>query len=368
MGFIDGYSLLRVMACAAVVLLHTCHTCVAMDLLTPAGTAAANAIKANMIWAVPCFVMVTGALLLDPGRELTLKRLFRRYVLRVAAVIVVFTVLFAVSDGVFRYVAETAGTASPSAAEDGMKAGAGAAVSALALIGESLAQVPFKIWTDGSWSHMWYLYTLLGLYLLMPAFRKISAGSDRNEMRYLIGVGVIFLMVLPTVDTIAGTSTGFRICVTSVYPLFLFTGYACAAGYLRPGRAAAAAMAVLAAVLVTAMSLAQSRSGNQVLKSLLAGYTFPAVWLQGFGIFRLVTAARLREGLLRRAVLTADRCSFGIYLIHLLPLRIILTAAGSGAKSLQLTVPMMLLLAAAVFLISYAAAALLKKLLRGALI
>ena len=51
-----------------------------------------------MMWAVPCFVMVTGALLLDENREVSFDKLFNKYILRVLGALVVFSMVFRIFD------------------------------------------------------------------------------------------------------------------------------------------------------------------------------------------------------------------------------------------------------------------------------
>ena len=62
---------LRAVSCIAIVLLHTFYA--ASAYAAPGSTAhlAAISVRNLMMWAVPCFVMVSGALLLDQARVIT---------------------------------------------------------------------------------------------------------------------------------------------------------------------------------------------------------------------------------------------------------------------------------------------------------
>ena len=51
--------------------------------------------------------------------------------------------------------------------------------------------------TGHSWAHMWYLYMLLGLYLLLPFMRKVVAGSSAKELWGLAGILFFFAGVVP---------------------------------------------------------------------------------------------------------------------------------------------------------------------------
>ena len=71
---------------------------------------------------------------------------------------------------------------------------------------------------------MWYLYLITALYLLLPFYRKIAASLNSKDTYYLLGVYLVFLSLLPMLQTLTEKSTAFYICVYSVYPLYLFLG------------------------------------------------------------------------------------------------------------------------------------------------
>ncbi len=321
--------LIRVTAALAVVILHTFHTASAMKLLPEKSLPAANMIRALCFFAVPCFVMVTGALLLSPQRTLTYGKLFKRYILKMAAAIAVFTIFFAAADSMFR---------------------------GDLTLAASLAAVPGKIWTDGSWSHMWYLYTLTGLYLLMPMFRKVAAFSDRKDMLYLLAVGGVFLSVLPLIGHLTGTESGFRIAVTSVYPLFLFLGYAVETEIIKAGRLSSLLLLLAGAAGIAVLALLETKDGTGLIKTVLSDYTFPLTILMSTGVYGFLKSFHVKP---LKILGAADSCGFGIYLIHLFWLRLLITELQK--RGAVFTNPGLFALAAAVFLISFATVWLLRK-------
>ena len=68
-----GYVYLRVMACVAIVILHTAYGASSQfeEVISSFQQSAAMAATNSMMWAVPCFVMVTGALLLPPEKDIS---------------------------------------------------------------------------------------------------------------------------------------------------------------------------------------------------------------------------------------------------------------------------------------------------------
>ena len=99
-GKIWSFSYLRSAACIAIIIIHTVYCALLMygSGLSQTQTIATWAVNNCMMWAVPVFVMVTGALLLDTGRTLTYRKLFGRYIARILGALVFFGVLFCVLD------------------------------------------------------------------------------------------------------------------------------------------------------------------------------------------------------------------------------------------------------------------------------
>ncbi|MBO4887922.1 MAG: acyltransferase [Firmicutes bacterium] len=294
-------SLIRVISCIGIVFLHTYYAYVSYFPAFADQQVWSYAVRNAMMWAVPCFVMVTGALLLDPERTVTFKKLFSRYILRAVLAIVIFTLVFY--------------------AFDLWLAGRWPRLS-------DLGTVLLKIYSNDSWSHMWYLYMLIGLYLLMPAFRLITKGADERTMRYLLLVGLIFMLVLPTIETISGVKSGFYITVYTVYPFYLFLGYALHKGIVRIPRWLGAPMlaaGILASVILTRLQMVQ---GIGLIRKLISNYSFVVIGLMAAGLFSLLRSNKKTAdspGTGDRLLTFLDAHSFGIYLLHYLLLKIVVT-------------------------------------------
>ncbi len=258
---IDYLSLIRVISCIGIVALHTYYVFISYFETSQGQRFVSFAVRNAMMWAVPCFVMVTGALLLEPSREVTIKKLFTKYISRAALAILVFTLVFYLFD---LWMSATLPRLS----------------DMTAILGQ--------LYGDGSWSHMWYLYMLIGLYLLMPAFRLVTAGAGDAVMRYLLLIGALFLILLPNIDAIFGLKAGLYISVYTVYPFYLFLGYALHKGILKIKRPAAAGMLAVSLIVIVILTAVQMRQGSAVLQKLLGNYSFIAVALASSGLFALL--------------------------------------------------------------------------------
>lgn len=205
-----SFSYLRAAACFAIVLLHTMFCAVSLfpEEASAAQALLSNIVVNNMMWAVPCFLMVSGALLLNPEHPVTVKKCLTKYIPRMLIALVVFCLLFRALEILVNHEPVNA---------------------------ETLLSGFYEIFSGTSWSHVWYLYLMIGIYLLLPFYHKIASNSTAGELRYLMIVYVIFLSLVPVLKTF-GISVGFYICVSAIYPFYLFCGYALRQGVWRVNR------------------------------------------------------------------------------------------------------------------------------------
>ena len=287
------FSRLKALACIAVVILHTFYAasayCRTADQLKLMMT-----VRNLMSWAVPCFVMVTGALLLDKSRELGYKKLFSKHILRMAVTLIVFTLLFNCFDALF-------------VTKD----------FSFSTVTDAFEKMIF----GGGWKHMWYLYLMIALYLMMPAYRLVTRSAKNADILYIMGVYSVFLCILPNIDTLTGKSTAFYICVYSVYPLYLFLGHAMHNGIIR--LSGLVSLLLFAAGLTATAVLTICTTGKQTrAASLLNNYAFIATIAAAAGAFGLMQAAKDKQlGIIDKIAEELEKCSFGIYILHMAALK-----------------------------------------------
>lgn len=247
-----------------------------------------------MSWAVPCFVMVTGALLLDKDRELGYKKLFSKHILRMVVTLVVFTLLFNCFDALF-----VTKNFSFTTLTDGFE----------------------KVLFGGGWKHMWYLYLMIALYLMMPAYRLVTKSAKSADILYIMGVYAVFLCILPNIDTLTGKSTAFYICVYSVYPLYLFLGYAMHNRIIKLS-GTVSLLLLIAGLTATAVVTVCTTGKQSRASELLNNYAFIATLSAAVGMFGLMQAAKDKDlGFIDKIAAELEKCSFGIYILHMAALK-----------------------------------------------
>ena len=95
-----SFSWLRVLGTIAVIALHVLFSGAGIheDNISDTQYIVTEMIVSLTMWAVPIFLMVSGALLLDPAREITIAKILRKYLKRVLVALVISSVLFRIID------------------------------------------------------------------------------------------------------------------------------------------------------------------------------------------------------------------------------------------------------------------------------
>ena len=287
------FSRLKVAACLAVVILHTFYAADAFA-VDANQHMLALVIRNLMMWSVPCFVMVTGALLFDPNRSVTISKIYKKYLPRVVIALVFFSMAFAIFDAILlkKPMAEAVMT--------GVNA----------------------IFLGTGWKHMWYLYLIIGIYLVLPFFRMVTRSATEVEIRYLILILFIFQVIVPTVQAVFNVSIPFYICFFTVYPLFLLAGYAIHNEMLNIKLWVAILFVLIGIGSIGALTYLGVYREAAWATSLITPYSFPGTVLFSIGVFAIYKECGRKPCKSDSLMKLIDKCSFGIYLLHMVVLKV----------------------------------------------
>ncbi|EGC03527.1 acyltransferase [Ruminococcus albus] len=352
-GRILYMSRLKALACLSIIIFHGSYMATAFAVKQGADGQRVQdtelmtvlmSVRNLFMWAVPVFVMVTGALLLDEKRSIPLKKLFGKYLLRVVIALFAAGEIFTLYDHLVYFKDFT-----PHHLLDGLKT---------ALLNRFTA-------TGNSWSHTWYLYLMIAIYLSLPLLRPI-AKAGKKEVLYAIALCFAFGAVGSTIDFFFGVqSPVYYIFIDGIYPMYLFAGFAIHNGKLKIPRAAAVMTTVINAGAILWATYYRFHTTNEELASQLKNsvekYSFPFVALAALSIFALFKSSDSGKEIpiLDKIVSEVDKCSFGIYLIHMLVYKHIFAVMKTDpfANGGFLT---LLLIMLVTFVISYAVTRILK--------
>ncbi len=214
------------------------------------------------LWCVPIFILLSGALLLDPQRSDTAGEFYRRRLWRIGIPFLFWCVFYLA----YRKVV------------------LGAPQSAMGAVRAMLAGTPFY--------HMHFLYILLGLYVFTPVFRVFVRHAEAG----LLAVAAVGALACAAADEAVGSVIGGN-SVSSAFARFVpFIGYYLAGYWLRErrltrrGQALALAAAGLMAVL-TAIALSPASGRLKPHLMFLYGWLGPTAVVMSLCVFLVLAAA-----------------------------------------------------------------------------
>lgn len=187
------FDFLRIFAIFAIVMLHVSGGWFSNVDIGSLNWWVANLLDGVTRFAVPVFVMISGAIFLN--REISVRKLYAKYILRMVVAFVFWSVLYAV-------------ITDPAANIKGM-----------------IVNILYGHY------HMWFIYMIVGLYMMVPILRKIV--EDQKATQYFLVLAFLFCFLLPqVVDVLNVLPESFallgEICNTVVtkFKIDLFGGFA----------------------------------------------------------------------------------------------------------------------------------------------
>ena len=164
----------RIVAALAVVLTHCCGSFVTNYQPLTYEFMIANFFDSISRFGVPIFLMISGSLFLDERKEVTLKSVFAKNIKTLAVITVVWSIMFSLTYTVI-----------------------------LPLIRKEPINVSYiapRI-VNGHF-HMWYLYLIMELYIVVPFLKKIVSKENKNMVVFFIVFSFLMHFLLPQISMI----------------------------------------------------------------------------------------------------------------------------------------------------------------------
>lgn len=286
------FDYLRVIACFAVIILHVSALQYSAYVESPFEWSVINVYDSATRFCVPIFIMISGALFLDPARKISLMRLYTHNILRIVTSFLFWSFIYAC----YVYTPN-----------------------------EAPSFITLFLWGH---VHMWFLWLIVGLYMLIPVLRTIA--QNRLVMKYFLFLSVTLGFVIPFVfefirsfiPSLSQIVVMGEMCYEKLH-IQLFSGYTSyfVLGYylhstqinrkkenifLVLGMFAGISIAVLTYMLFNKIGPVDEAFDN---------YDTLLVLLETVAVFLFVKRFANRES---KIVLSLSQHSFGIYLIHML--------------------------------------------------
>lgn len=153
--------------------------------------------------------MISGALFLRPEKQLDIRRLYKKNISRLLICIILFGTLFALMEIVYNNKSFS-----------------------IKMIYEAFLYAL----QNKSWGHMWYLYMIVGLYVVSPILKIYINNSSNKDLLYFLFVLIFFNIVLPFFNSIFGIEIAFYIPFNGKYLILYLLGYMIHAGIIKVSR------------------------------------------------------------------------------------------------------------------------------------
>ncbi len=196
-SFLD---MLRILATCAVVLLHTVtgvmdHVDMSARLLE---YRVFLVVMDFVTWSVPVFILISGYLFLNPAKELSLWEMLKKYCRRIVLALFLFGVPYAclelvVVERTFR----------------------------ISMLGQAI----WMVLKGETWSHMWYLYLILFLYLITPALKWVLGRLPRAVVYAVLAMLLLGSSILPFADACLGGKSFLTLPGDCIYLFYYLCGY-----------------------------------------------------------------------------------------------------------------------------------------------
>lgn len=250
----------------------------------------------NLFWrvlagsAVPLFLMCTGALMLRPEKELTLRKLFFRSLLRFVLAMVVWAMVYKV-----QHLYQNGQLTPP------------------ALLYAFKEVLLFR-----QEFHFYYLHIMMLIYVLLPVLRLIVREGNEHILRYLLALLFLFGIVGPTVKPywpftlVEGIPTQWVMNMT-----YAAIGYCLLGWYLRAhplSKAVSAGLFVAGFAFTFVLTYVFSARQGSLDGRFLEGMTLGPC-LMAAGLYGLLLQAK-PAGRAGKLITELSRGSFCVYLVH----------------------------------------------------
>ena len=232
-------------------------------------------------FAVPLFVMITGTICLNPDKQFNLKKSLLRIIIPLFS----FGTVFSILEQYFL-------------------------TRSLSL--QMFINAVLNVFLGKSWDIFWYLYMLIGLYLIMPIIRGFVERSSQRELIFAMIFIYLFTSALPWIEKRIGFEQPVPFPISSYYVLYLLMGY-----YFDKYR-----IDIKKSFIVTVIGICLVTITTILRKE--TGYSDTQIIVFSVGIYSLFLSLESRIEQIRQdkkksnKLLIISRSTFGVYIIHML--------------------------------------------------
>jgi surface polysaccharide O-acyltransferase-like enzyme len=187
--------ILRILACAAIVMVHTSNSIAMRPDIDKGAWVTGCVYYASSNWATSIFFMISGALLLSEPQQET-KYFLKKRLVRVLLPLVVWSAIYVG----WRY------------------------QSTLSMGQLPPIQVVIDCISSPASSHLWFLYTIIVFYLWAPMIKVFVQKAPREVIEYILVIGIVSTLLYATVQHFFHINLGIVVFILDT-PGYFILGY-----------------------------------------------------------------------------------------------------------------------------------------------
>jgi surface polysaccharide O-acyltransferase-like enzyme len=189
---------------------------------------------------------------------------------------------------------------------------------------------PWLILKHPAYFHLWFLYAIIGVYIMMPILRAI--GKSTSLTTYAVVLWALWFSVLPFVQTF-GYLNGHVFVIFKLDVIPLWSGFALLGHFISTrinNISAPYGWLMFIAGLIATVNLTSMASSNSP-SELYQTYYMPNIILMASGVYIIFNKINFQP---RHYITKLSALSFGVYLCHMLIMPVVCQAGILSNESL----------------------------------
>lgn len=188
--------LLRIISIIAVVIIHVGSQIQSCISIYSTNWNIYNIFVSSSRFSVPVFVMISGYFFLNPNKEIKIGVLYKKYISRIMIAFLFWSFIYAI-----------------------------ATTNSAILAGKPEAILIVLKRTVEGHAQFWYLYMLVGLYMITPFIRRMLSVITKKELEYFLILSFIFTGIVPYLEYFNSTFLQELFLILNKFKISFVTGY-----------------------------------------------------------------------------------------------------------------------------------------------
>ncbi|KLE14573.1 acyltransferase family protein [Clostridium sp. C8] len=159
--------ILRVISIFLVVILHVSGVIWTIIDVNSLNWSVINIYNSLARCCVQIFIMLSGMFFLNPNKSITLKNIYTKYLPRIIIALLFWSSIYLIRTP---------------------------------LNIESIKYIIISILKGNTNYHLWFLYMIIGLYIVTPILRILTSNSTKRQIEYFLLIGIIISVIIPTLS------------------------------------------------------------------------------------------------------------------------------------------------------------------------